>query len=207
MKKLMLFGAVFAASFAPASAAILFSDNFDSSLGVTTLNAAVPGWTTTDGTVDYIKSGGYGITCVGATGGCIDLDGSTGDSASPFETSSSFSYVAGRFYTLSFRLSGNQRIRASTDIIDVEFGPISETIGPVSGADPFTLYTFSVFAMSSGSSTIRFANAGGDNVGAILDDVKLEETIKGGGEVPEPSSFALLGLGVVGLAARKFRRG
>jgi hypothetical protein len=191
-----------AAAYCPA--AILFFDDFDSSLPATTLNADVPGWTTTAGTVDYIKSGGFGIACVGGTGGCIDLDGSTFDAATPFETATSFPIVAGRFYKLSFRLSGNQRGGAS-DTVTYEFGDLSGSVGPLASADPYTLYSDTFFATADSSSTIRFANAGGDNFGAILDDVTLEETIKGGG-VPEPSSFALLGLGIVALVARKFRR-
>jgi hypothetical protein len=186
-------------------AAVIFFDDFDSSLPATTLNAAVPGWTTTDGTVDYVKSGSFGITCFGGVGGCIDLDGSTSDAATPFETKASFSIMPGTFYVLSFRLSGNQR-GGSTDTVSYAFGDLSGTVGPLAPTDPFGFYSFSFFATKAGSSTIRFANAGGDNIGAILDDVKLEAIRKGGGEVPEPSSFALLGAGVMGLLARRLRR-
>lgn len=186
-------------------AAIIFLDTFDTSLAATTLNAAVPGWATSDGTVDYIKSGGYGISCSGGVGGCIDLDGSTANAATPFETSTAFSINAGSFYVLTFWLSGNQR-GAAADTVSYAFGDLAGTVGPLASSNPFTVYTFSFFATANSSSTIQFANAGGDNYGAILDAVKLQEIRKGGGEIPEPSSFALLGIGIVGLAVRKFRR-
>lgn len=205
MKHLALTAALVAISATGSHAAIIFLDTFDSSLGMTTLNATVPGWTTTDGTIDYIKTGDFGITCSGGVGGCIDLDGSTSNAATPFETTTSFAINPGNFYVLTFRLSGNQR-GGSSDSVTYAFGDLSGTIGPLAPSDPFGLYSFSFFATKAGSSTIRFANAGGDNFGAILDDVKLEAIPKEGGEVPEPSSFALLGLGIVGLAARKFRR-
>lgn len=202
MKKFLHLAVALAAVSVGSQAAVLFYDNFDSSLPVTTLNANVPGWMATNGAVDYVKSGSFAITCFGATGGCIDLDGSTGDAATPFETKSSFSFVTGRTYLLTFRLSGNQRGGAA-DTVQVNLGEISASIGPLIPTAGFAGYAYSFTATKMSSGTIQFSNAGGDNIGAILDEVKLEDVTKGG-EVPEPSSLALLGAGVAALVGRRY---
>lgn len=51
--------------------------------------------------------------------------------------------------------------------------------------------------------TLHFANVGGDNIGAILDDVSIRVTP--GGVIPESATWAMLiaGFGLVGMAARR----
>lgn len=164
---------------------IIFNDNFDSSLPATQLNPAVPGWNSLNGTVDYIKNGGYGISCVGGGGGCIDLDGTTSDAAD-FTSQASFNLVSGHTYVLSYFLSGNQR--GGSDTVVASFGGVSQST--VLGAgDPFALYTLTVKPSSNMSSSIVFSNAGGDNIGAILDGVTVEERLAA---VPEPGTVVLL---------------
>lgn len=74
----------------PASAAVVFSSSFDAENGCNSaLNyAGWSGWTVSNGSVDLVRSGNFGITCRGGSGSCVDLDGSTGD--------------AGRFATAYF---------------------------------------------------------------------------------------------------------
>ena len=55
-----------------ASSAIIFQDNFDSEAGapgVSQLNYnGFANWTVSDGTVDVVSNGGWGISCYGGTG-------------------------------------------------------------------------------------------------------------------------------------------
>ena len=92
------------------SAGVIFQDNFDAEAGgagSSSLNySAFSNWGVSDGTVDVVSNGGWGIGCVGGAGKCIDLDGSTGNAGTL--TSTLLSLAAGN-YTLSFDISGNQR--------------------------------------------------------------------------------------------------
>lgn len=183
---------------ATCQAAVIFNDDFDSSLAASTLNADIPGWDELNGTVDYIKQGGYGLTCAGGTGGCIDLDGSTFDAAD-FTSTAIFNLIAGRTYTLSFDISGNQRV--GSDNISISFGGSVLNLTLSVGA-PYTTQQIVVTPGANTSSAIVFSNQGGDNFGAILDNVVLDEKI--GGAVPEPSTLALMG--IAGAAVLTLRR-
>jgi hypothetical protein len=176
--------------------AVIYSDNFDGSLPATSLNANVPGWDELNGTVDYLK--GYpGISCRGNTGGCIDLDGSTG-SAADFRSSTVFNLLAGNIYTLSYSFSGSQRNGLNS--MTVSFGGETNTHTNIDAFAPYTMYSISVTPLANTTSQILFSHAGGDNIGLVLDDVRVDESAV----VPEPSAILLAcgGLGAL-LAFRK----
>lgn len=190
-----------------ADASTLFSDDFDAENGgASSLNyGGFAQFTVTGGTVDLIASGGFGITCV--AGVCVDLDGST--NAAGRLTSDVFLLGAAQDVTLSFSLSGNQRGGAS-DTVTYGFvfngSDIADSV-TVAPSDPFSTITQTILNAQPGSYSVFFQNAGGDNVGAILDNVVV--TGGNGGidpsPIPLPASVPLLlaGLGSLHLLRRR----
>ena len=170
-----------------------YSDNFNGD--TPGLNAVPAGWSISNGgTVDIVANGSFGITCRGMTGNCVDLDGSTdksGELVSP-----GLSLIGGDTYTVQFYLSGNDRIK-QTDVVTVDFGSSSASFS-VKENTGFLLDTVSFTAPSSGTYHVSFLDNSNDDVGAILDNVKVQV-------VPLPAAAWLLlsGLAGVGLLARR----
>lgn len=228
MKTLLFTAAAAFALASPAVAGVVYSNNFDAENGG---NSALNyngfnGLSVSDGTVDLVRSGDFGITCAGGTGSCVDLDGSTGDAG--LTSSTSYAFAAGDRVDLNFLFSGNQRGGAS-DSFDVAFlfaGPTSGTFGFTSSAYAPQSYSFSgtgpvgfnipgvaanagfntfnlyFIADNAGSANFYFEDKGGDNVGIIIDNLSLSVAA-----VPEPSTWAMLilGFGVIGAASRRRR--
>ncbi len=187
-------------AFATAEQIMLFSDDFNNEAGSNVLNYnSFANWDVYDGAVDIIANGGYGISCAGGIGKCIDLDGTVYDSGRLI-TKQNFNLLPG-VYTLSFTVSGNQRgnmTRWSSDTLTVSLGNVYSETFTKTATDPFEVVsrTFTVSNASTGH--IVFENAGGDDVGIILDNVRLNADIPA--STPEPATIALLGMGVIGLA-------
>ncbi|MRW91942.1 PEP-CTERM sorting domain-containing protein [Duganella sp. FT80W] len=196
MKKLAIAAALLCAS--AAQAAPLFSDNFNTDPYSLNTPSFAGGWSATSGTVDVIGVGTPYDLVGGADGHYIDLDGSTSQAAL---FANSVTLTAGQTYTLTFDLAGNHR-GYSTDSVSVNFGSSSQVITRDSG-DAFTTYMLSYTATSTGLASFSFHNAGGDNVGALLDNVSVTAA------VPEPETYAMLvaGLGLLGFMARRRRQG
>lgn len=174
--------------------AAVFSDNFDSyPVELNWTPPAPSGWTVSNGTVDLIGStNAVSYDFLSGNGGYVDLDGST-NQAGFF--SQGLNLTGGTQYTLSFDLAGSQR--GSTEFVDVNFGGVLGNYSLNSG-DNFSLKTLNFTPGSSGLYTISFQNQGGDNVGALLDNVSVTA-------VPEPKIYGmmLVGLGLMGFVARK----
>jgi len=184
--------------FGVAQAAVVFSDNFDSYATTTELNAPDSlfggNWVTTDGTVDYIApAGSFSNLCRG-TGGCVDLDG-TSSNAGVFSTVTNF---APGTYSLGVTLFGSSR--GDSNAVSITLGDWSVTLSDIaSGADASTS-----FAFTTTGGVLSFANAGGDNLGAVLSGVELS-TDAAPPKVAEPGTLGLLGLGLafLGLSRRR----
>jgi hypothetical protein len=189
---ILVLGAVaLAFALVPASseATVVLFDDFNGENGGTgVLNyTGFTNWTVSGGTVDLIGNGYFDF--FPTNGLYVDLDGSTGAAGlladGPF--------AAGK-YVLSFWLAGSQR--GDTNSVLVGFGGTSDTITLASSV-PFTLYTYSFTAAAPFQ--LSFHNAGGDNVGLLLDNVTLDA-------VPEPGTLLLLGSGLSALALRRRRK-
>jgi hypothetical protein len=189
-----LLAAVFTATLAgSAPAAVIFSDNFNAQNGgIGQLNfSAFSGWTVSNGTVDLIGNGFFDF--YPGNGLYVDLDGST-NNAGDLTTVTTF---AAGTYQLTFSLGGNARGGAN-DQVTVSLGGWSEVFNVPSNF-PFQTIT-RTFTTTGGQLT--FSHAGGDNIGAILDNVSVST-------VPEPVSLVVFGGLLVGgiAAARRVVKG
>jgi hypothetical protein len=199
MKNIILAAAASLALAAPASAAV-FTDDFEShALGLNQTNFGA-NWTVTGGTVDVVGPGSYSELC-NAGSKCVDLDGSTSD-AGVF-TSAAFNLTGGVTYFASYDLAANRRTR-TTDLLTVTFGSASAlyTLASASEADPFTTRTLSFTPGSTGTYSLSFSAAGGDNIGPLLDNVVVSDVApRGFGAVPEPATWGMMVIGFMGMGS------
>jgi len=202
MKK-FLSAAILTLACTSANAGLIFSDNFDSEAGGagnSSLNYNnFSQWSVTDGTVDVVSNGGWGITCAGGAGKCVDLDGSTSN-AGTF-SSNSITLAAGE-YTLSFDISGNQR-NSVNDAMGVSLGGFFNEDFTRSGSLGWETIVRTFTVTTETTNSITFNHAGGDNIGIMLDNVSLVSASSSATSVDEPAPLALLLLGAFGIAATR----
>ncbi len=157
------------------------------------------------GHTDLISNGGFGLTCVGNTGGCVDLDGSV-----PGETPTSLLEVffAGEIgsYTISFDLSGNQRGQSDDTVTAAYFVGDAQNTGTdyiLSANDPFQTFSLSFDVTVAGQGHFQIGQSGtSDAYGAILDNVTINYQAA---VIPLPATGLLLLTALGGLAARRTR--
>jgi hypothetical protein len=205
---LALMSTLFVPALAPA-ATIIFADDFDAEAGSgdggsggSGLNyTSFANWTITNGTVDLIADGDFTLGCPTPGGKCVDLDGSTNDAG--IMTSVNLLLGPGT-YDFSYSLAGvssnfTSAAAMADNIVDVTIGALfSEQTTVEWGTAPQVLGGIFVVPVATNVSIV-FSNQGGDNFGAMLDNVLLQQ-------VPEPGTAPLLAAGLLGLALRARRR-
>lgn len=172
-----------------AHAAPIFTDNFDAApLGA---NLVPPGWSVLNGTVDVIGQGSI-FDLLPGHGRYVDLDGTSSDAGVLVK---SFALQAGVEYIASFDLAGNQKV-GTTELVDVTFGNQTVTYS-LAMLDPFARREIAFTpTVPNAFWGLQFANRGGDNVGALLDNVQVTS-------IPEPSTVWMLILGLAAFALRR----
>lgn len=199
LKKLILAGVIAAAAFAaPASAAVIFSDDFNGENGGTgvlnygTSTGSFANWTVTQGSVDLIGNGYFDF--YPGNGLYVDMDGSTGQSGG-ITTNATFG--AGS-YLLTFDLGGSTRGETNTVIVQFD----GNTIGSftLNSGDPLTAESIS-FSSATGGKLAFIQTNPGDNMGLILDNVQLSTAA-----VPEPMTLSLFGAGLAAISLRRRKK-
>ena len=158
------------------------------------------------GVTDLISHGGFGISCAGGSGGCVDLDGST---AGTDPTSLLEVFFAGAVgsYTINFDLAGNQRVDGNDTVTAAYFVGDAQNLGTnyvLDRNDPFQTFVMSFDVTIAGQGHFQIGQSGpSDNFGAILDNVKIsyEPSV-----VPIPAAGLLLLSALGGLAGWRRRR-
>lgn len=122
-------------------------------------------WNIIDGTVDIVPGSSYGYN---ESGFVVDLDGSTWESGT-MTTKEVFNLSPG-VYTLEFVLAAN---RTYSNTVVVELGNVFSKTYTIPGNALWNVFTENIVVNSATTGALSFKNSGGDNQGAILDNVKL----------------------------------
>lgn len=182
-----------------ATAAPIFSDNFNTENGgAYALNYnTFTNWNVINGTVDLIGQGSP-YDFLPGNGLYVDLDGSS--NAAGLMIPRLLNIPTAGNYTLSFQLAGSHRTPTNETVnVQASLGGYADIFSIASGQG-FTTYTADLYFAQAGDLYLTFQNLGGDNMGALLDNISVAPA------VPEPGTMMLLGAGFLGLAIYNKRR-
>lgn len=203
MKKLSAFLVLLPLLAGNASANLLTNGDFeevdgDLGAGKWAVYDGLPGWELTDGPGIEVQSN----TVVHAFSGNnyveLDSDGNSG----MFQE---FTVADQGYYELSFWYRPRTD-RVNDNTIEVQFESTSNSVLTVNettlSMNDWTQYTIGLGFLTIGKHGVGFEATGVDNsLGGFLDDVAVKAS-----PVPEPTSMALLGMGLLGFAAISRRK-
>ncbi|TAN49177.1 MAG: DUF642 domain-containing protein [Methylococcaceae bacterium] len=145
----------------------IFNDNFYNDGLQLDQTYFLGGWTVAGGTVDLIGAPDF-YDLIPGNDRYVDLDGSSNQAGT---LSRSLRLNAGKTYTATFQLAGNHS-GAEADTVDVKFGTITKSFTLAATVEP-TDYALNFTPATSGNYALSFHNRGGDNYGALLDNVSV----------------------------------
>lgn len=185
-----------------AKSATLLSDNFDTeNSGNGSLSfTGFTNWDVTLGTVDLIPVG-PNFDFFPGNGLYVDLDGSSRD-AGILSSKTTFNFDEGTVYNLQFALGGSTR--GDSNSVTVSLGSLFSEVFTLPSNAGLNVITRTFTALASSTGKLSFANAGGDNIGLILDNVNLTSSPR---PVPVPSAIFGVILAGSSLLTLKQRKG
>ena len=195
----LIAGIALLATVQTSSADVVIQDNFDGPTpqgnwpgDSTFLSIPQPGNVAGQPSVDLVGGNFFGNLAF--SGNSVDLDGSTGTGNNPAGELQSIKSLALGTYTVTFELSGNQR-GFPEQTTTIAIGNQSFAITPTDNA-----YHLETLTFVNASGQLSFTDSGPSNQqGNLLDDVVVTA-------VPEPSTWAMMILGFLGLGFLTYRR-
>ena len=184
---------------------ILLEDGFEDPLDPSPFPPGIPqttfaNWNVVAGSVDLLGAGPFQNICTGPGGAvqCVDLDGTNFfgmPAGGKMETKVAFNLSPG-IVRLVFDLAGNQRgdLDSDADTTTVSVGSLFTEDFTLEPDAPFQTYTRDFFVATPTAAKIVFdhttSDGGGDNIGNLLDNVKLiqlgfSKEITGGLDLPD----------------------
>ena len=171
-----------------------FVGNVQNAMTLSVGSTTISGWTVFGDVIAWIKEPAFGLS---APDGQYFLDLTDYQLGSPFGgVRQTIATTAGTAYRVSFQL-GSDRLYGLPSGLAVSAGSTSQTFS-ISAVGPDAWTTFSMDFVASGSSTVLsfLGNQGQNYIG--LDNVSVNA-------IPTPGTFALVGLGLVGLGFARRR--
>lgn len=161
-----------------AEESVLLEDDFDdenSGSGETNYSSFT-NWEVVQGSVDLIPVNGE-FDFLPGNGLYVDLDGTLPSPQAGWLESTPFPVSKSKQYRVEFWLAGSQRLFGSANnVVDVVFNETLLQTIVLPNTAPFTLFVFDGLMVPADSeATLRFQHFGGDNVGLLLDRVRITE--------------------------------